>query len=282
MSWLFSRALVAAYSEASCSGGAPSVPLSGTPMPQAYWWHGRTTDASPRSQSGMTSAPLTGDFGAAVLTWCLEASLARTYQAQDEAPELTASEAECGPKWLELLAKYDRATFSWKTAQCSLLAGLDEFSATWPQWGMMRGGVCWELATSAPPTVEIAYGSLLPTPTATANMLSPSMQKWPAHRNLWLTPVADGDRTTNYAQGETSLGFAVRNWPTPTCHDSRSEWTTRGVSLAQAAGSEKQANGGKLNPTWVEWLMGWPLGWTDCAASATDKYRRWWHSHGAR
>ena len=23
------------------------------------------------------------------------------------------------------------------------------------------------------------------------------------------------------------------------------------------------ADSGKLNPTWVEWLMGFPLGWTD-------------------
>ena len=28
-------------------------------------------------------------------------------------------------------------------------------------------------------------------------------------------------------------------------------------------------NGGKLNPGWVEWLMGFPIGWTDCAASVT-------------
>jgi hypothetical protein len=26
-------------------------------------------------------------------------------------------------------------------------------------------------------------------------------------------------------------------------------------------------NGGQLNPTWVEWLMGYPLGWTDSSAS---------------
>jgi hypothetical protein len=38
--------------------------------------------------------------------------------------------------------------------------------------------------------------------------------------------------------------------------------------------------GGQLNPTWVEWLMGWPLGWTDCAASAMAKFQPWCHSHG--
>ena len=27
--------------------------------------------------------------------------------------------------------------------------------------------------------------------------------------------------------------------------------------------------GGQLNPTWVEWLMGFPLGWTDCVVSET-------------
>lgn len=26
-------------------------------------------------------------------------------------------------------------------------------------------------------------------------------------------------------------------------------------------------NGGKLNPTWVEWLMGFPLGWSDLDVS---------------
>jgi hypothetical protein len=38
--------------------------------------------------------------------------------------------------------------------------------------------------------------------------------------------------------------------------------------------------GGQLNPMWVEWLMGWPLGWTDCAASVTDKFQQWRNSHG--
>jgi hypothetical protein len=32
---------------------------------------------------------------------------------------------------------------------------------------------------------------------------------------------------------------------------------------------------GQLNPTWVEWLMGFPPGWTDCGASVTPSSHRW-------
>ena len=38
--------------------------------------------------------------------------------------------------------------------------------------------------------------------------------------------------------------------------------------------------GGQLNPPWVEWLMGWPIGWTDLKPLETDKFQQWLHSHG--
>ena len=37
---------------------------------------------------------------------------------------------------------------------------------------------------------------------------------------------------------------------------------------------------GRLSPSWVEWLMGWPIEWTDLAPLATDRCRRWLHLHG--
>ena len=40
------------------------------------------------------------------------------------------------------------------------------------------------------------------------------------------------------------------------------------------------SEGGPLNPTWVEWLMGWPLGWTDLKPLAMDKFREWQQQHG--
>jgi DNA (cytosine-5)-methyltransferase 1 len=37
---------------------------------------------------------------------------------------------------------------------------------------------------------------------------------------------------------------------------------------------------GALNPVWVEWLMGWPQGWTDLRPLATDKCRNAQRRHG--
>ena len=40
------------------------------------------------------------------------------------------------------------------------------------------------------------------------------------------------------------------------------------------------STGGALNPMWVEWLMGWPIGWTDLKPLGTDKFQQWLRSHG--
>jgi hypothetical protein len=71
----------------------------------------------------------------------------------------------------------------------------------------------------------------------------------------------------------------VQMIPTPTARD----WKDNGTSPAELSRNSKTlatVDGGKLNPTWVEWLMGWPLGWTDCAPLATDKWQSWLRAHG--
>jgi len=42
----------------------------------------------------------------------------------------------------------------------------------------------------------------------------------------------------------------------------------------------KSTNGMVLNPRFVEMLMGYLPGWTDCDASVTESFRRWQHLHG--
>ncbi|AMM23206.1 hypothetical protein AX767_01550 [Variovorax sp. PAMC 28711] len=40
------------------------------------------------------------------------------------------------------------------------------------------------------------------------------------------------------------------------------------------------SDGGQLNPEWVEWLMGWPIGHTALEPLAMDRLAEWRRSHG--
>jgi hypothetical protein len=124
------------------------------------------TDFSRLSRFGMTFKPLTEDRGEELLMSYLAGFPARTYQPQEKAQGSTESGQECGVKWHGSFARFDPATSSWKTHQCSLLGGLDEFSETWPQWGLMRDGECWEQTPLGLVTIEKEFG-YWPTPTAT-------------------------------------------------------------------------------------------------------------------
>jgi hypothetical protein len=56
-------------------------------------------------------------------------------------------------------------------------------------------------------------------------------------------------------------------WPTPTVNDSKNNGGKaqyNRMSNGKPRGLDLNAKiGGALNPMWVEWLMGYPIGWTD-------------------
>jgi len=165
MSWLFSRALVEEYSAASCSDGEPCAPWSGTPTLLGYCSPDKMTDCFGLSRYGMTCKPLTEDRGKALLMLFRGGSPAKISALPAKVPALTANEAVCGFTWPGSLAKYNPDSCLWRTRQCSLLGGLDEFLGTWPRWGSMRSGEFWEQPPLAPRTNESVSG-LLPTPLA--------------------------------------------------------------------------------------------------------------------
>ena len=76
--------------------------------------------------------------------------------------------------------------------------------------------------------------------------------------------------------------MAVKMWPTPRASEwkdtgpvgskSHTHWDKRGY-LGAKVKDPKQPTG-QLNPTWVEWLMGFPSGWTDLEDSAMRLCRR--------
>jgi len=165
MSWLFSQALVEEYLGESCLDGEPSAQSSGSPTQQAYCAPDKMMAFSHLFQSGMTFKPLTEDRGEALLTSYLAAFHVKTCLRQETEPVLTEQDQDSGKKWQGWLAKYDPATYLWKTAQCSLITDSEECLETYPTSGLMRNGLLWEQTRLALNTTETEYG-LLPTPTA--------------------------------------------------------------------------------------------------------------------
>jgi hypothetical protein len=165
------------------------------------------------------------------------ASPAKTLATQESEPVLPESAADYGLSSLDSFANYDPATSSWKTSQLCLDGEWEPYSETWPRSGMTRNGSAYQRQ----PLVRRIYA---------------------IESSLWPTPDASAANI-----GEP-LAIAVKLWSTPTA-------TRRG---APADPTKKRPGGGgrtlardlaavgdrgELNPQWVEWLMGFPLGWTD-------------------
>jgi hypothetical protein len=301
MSWLFSQALVEEYLGENFLDGEQSAPLSGSPIQLAYCAPDKMTDFSRLSRFGMTYKPLTENRGEELLTLFRAGFPVRTYQQPEKAQGLTENDQECGNTWRGWLAKYDPNTCLWRTAQCSLLEDLNESLATLPRSGMTRNGLLWALPMLEQTTKETESGSL-PTPTMQGLNGGSNSRKAAITRGTWPTPAARDGKPTNTLEALMKGRFVdqlanrvkmVQNnlWTTPTSRD----WKGTTVSKNHPQGFNKSlandvlkmpeatlatVSGGKLNPTWVEWLMGWPLGWTDLKPLVTVKFPYVQQQHG--
>jgi DNA (cytosine-5)-methyltransferase 1 len=123
-----------------------------------------------------------------------------------------------------------------------------------------------------------------------------NMWPTPVASDAWTGDLKSTQQTEG-SRHSLNLATAVQKWPTPTASD----WKGRGPNSKQQGLSEvvkyptmsasgmgntgsqqmlqkhvnsgslteeekrgmTAGNGGRLNPTWVEWLMGFPTGWTD-------------------
>lgn len=184
------------------------------------------------------------------LTSSSEDFLVRTSVLQEMESVWKASEVLFTLKSSDYVVNYDPDSFSWKTSQLSLFGGLTEFCWSSLRWGMIRDGRLYQPQSLEPHTSE-NDGSYLPTPTATEYGVNQSA-------------------STN-AKARPSLSTMARKnlWPTPTVcgnYNRKGASKTSGDGLATVAG-------GPLNPKWVEWLMGYPLGWTELKDWAIQWFR---------
>jgi len=222
----------------------------------------------------------------------------RTLVQQEKAQELMESDQECGEKWRGSFVKYDPDLCLWKTHQCSLLGDLDEFSETWPQWGLMRDGECWEQRTLERRIRGTEFG-LSPngvdsfhTPNTTGlDGGSNSRRALKKRKETWPTPQSrdwKGSSGRSLKGMECDLPTKVKMWPTPQASDNRDRGNMSNPSIQRRVAIGKQImlsqsvhpTSGNLNPPFPEWLMGWPLGWTDLKRLAMDKSHCVQQQHG--
>lgn len=215
---------------------------------------------------GTTFAHLTANHGEDQLTFWQEDSPARTSVRRVKEQELPDHVRDSGKSMRELLTKYGLNLSLPKTHHCFELGDLELCSKIWPRWGIMQGGECWELGLSVRHTSGTGCGSW-PTPTTqdAKNNGSPSQMR----------------RHTKPLNAAVIGSPIRRKWGTPRCFMHKDALTDRGKgNLGEQVNEEhQQTEPGQLSPFWVEWLMGWPVGWTDLKPLVTDKFRnvQRWH-----
>lgn len=218
------------------------------------------------------------------LTLSAEDSPAKTSVSQGEEQDLKEQEVASGMNSTGSSKKSGRATRSSKMSQPFALEDWTKFSGHSLRSGMMQSGIVYPL----PPLVPLTKGTgsgFWRTPNARekggGEYKDPEkiLKRWQAGHQinlseqvkLWPTPtVCRGSMffENNWMErNSVSLASAVYLYPTPTTDGLNGG--SSGRKTAKAMGIQVSKENGQLNPTWVEWLMGFPTGWTDLSNSET-------------
>lgn len=143
----------------------------------------------------------------------------------------------------------------------------------------------------------------MPPPTGFQLHLSEQVKGYGVNKE-YPTPTAKGDtcmKTKRYAQGGHPLTLVVgveegvveppenyawpgHSFPTPgttgfsndsgNCEKANT-LAKEGVLTEEERVSFRAGNGGQLNPDWTEWLMDWPIGWTDLKPMSKESMDDW-------
>jgi hypothetical protein len=189
-----------------------------------------------------------------VSTSSLVDSHVRTSALQELVAAWVVSEADFMRTSKDLSKKQSHLSSSLKTSLQSGHADLVVWCGDFPRSGMILGGQLF-----LPQALELhtkeTDGSYLPTPTS---------QSYGSNK---------GGAAGRIGKERFSLDTMARKnlWPTPMSSDYKAGWGDGDKN--RSSPRLQTIIGGRLNPTWVEWLMNFPLGWTELSASAMQWFR---------
>jgi DNA (cytosine-5)-methyltransferase 1 len=195
-------------------------------------------------------------------------------QDREKAKKMTATSGRTSSKLLHpkdplgAFSKTFMGTSHWDSTLSSL---------TWNVKATPQGRLLFQLAVSTPRIKETESG-LLPTPTTQDN---PQVKGNPDHpkrgttlggyARMYPTPTASDYKNMDTANQQSQLAKVVRMYPTPRASEykdcgpvgSKSHTHMKDRKYLCATVKEEDKPSGMLNPTWVEWLMGYPKEWTE-------------------
>lgn len=169
---------------------------------------------------------------------------------------------------MSFLAGFRARTSAQMVMVPALMADAPDCGLKWRE-----SSVRYDLSSSAWRTLHDSGEKVLPWSSVT-------LPKWGMAANGFVFQ----HRTAERPMKETGCGL----WPTAKATirgDCPSERLRRTPDLPSAIkmrplpdGSQPPQNG-QLNPEWVEWFMGWPIGWTELKPLAMDRFREWQRQH---
>ena len=233
---------------------------------------------------GLTPTPSNANHLLEEWMQSLEDSHVNHSQLQEEEKEQKTNDGY-GKTSRDWLARYDQESCSWRTSQVSFVEASNLSLENFPRWGMMQDGLLYELTKSDHLTDENEFLSwptpdtMPEAPNSSANVkVRPSSLGEAA---LWQTPA-----TTQYAtrsNGTLLLKGQAENWRTPMARAWKGKASKSHPMLPDPAEDltnfhqVSQTHAGKtssekdqtlhhpyrLNPLFVQWLMGWEEDWLD-------------------
>lgn len=150
----------------------------------------------------------------------------RTFHAREKARAYAEREADYGRNMRVSFAKFDPVSYSWKIPHFLFQGDLATYSQTWPRWGMMVRGECFQLPPWVQDTGATAFGELSGAGIEDGNA--------PA-RFFGTSPCRPQPRSAKFRRSTPNLGEVVEEenrrlaksaWPTPTAkgNGNRSEY----------------------------------------------------------
>lgn len=326
------------FSPGAAAESLPTCSKGSRPCAQSKSWSTREPSsacASPDCRYGTTCEPsaptilsapeCSQTYANAAMTLSLPGAFrVRIFHAREKARAYAEREADYGRNMRVSFAKFDPVSYSWKIPHFLFPGDLATFSQTWPRWGMMVRGECFQLPPWVQDTGATAFGELSgagieaaaesatgPTPTCVGLDGGSNSRKAARARGRYIegagaksatgpTPKArDCDPPSRNQKPRDDLKCAVEMGRTKShtyttigtktmggCSGSFAKLKElerigcltpeerRAMSSHLTGGKDpERADCGMLNPDWVEWLMDWPIWWTDVDFRNTDGWR---------